>query len=154
MISFLFTGCEQDNFTDQVEIEQNTNKSQIEYITYKNAPQVINTITSLTGKSSLKTYSFGKGIDYKKAFIDLNSILKVQNTKGIINYSFNILMENAPGNEFYNLIVNEGIKGKIKTPYVIKYVVDEDALDVFMANKRDFHYFKGKQHIMSFDSFF
>tara|TARA_R110002050_G_scaffold57866_7_gene130242 strand:- start:30043 stop:31839 length:1797 start_codon:yes stop_codon:yes gene_type:complete len=129
--------------------------SPISYVLGKDVPEVINSITSITGKSTIigKT-SKSKWINYKKTYIDINKILKVKNNESLTNYSFSISVEHSPINEFYNLIVNRDDKGELKSPYVIKYVVDDDALDTFLMNNKDFRYFKGKQYIMPFQEFF
>ncbi|WP_162623300.1 hypothetical protein [Confluentibacter sediminis] len=124
------------------------------YVTESDVPEVIDAITAFTGISSLSKTSSNKGINYKKSYIDIKRILKAKNKESITNYSFSITVEHAPLNEFYNLIVNEDAKGKLRSPYVIKYVVDDDALDAFLMNDKDFRYFKGKQYIMSFNAFF
>ena len=81
--------------------------SPISYVLGKDVPEVINSITSITGKSTIigKT-SKSKWINYKKTYIDINKILKVKNNESLTNYSFSISVEHSPINEFYNLIVN------------------------------------------------
>lgn len=148
------TNCEKENIIDNPIKESTIVGTKIEYISFNDAPKVLNAITALTGESSLKKTIYSKTLSYKKAHIDVEKILKVKNEKNITNYTFNVFIENSPINEFYNLIVNEDSTNKIKKPYVIKYVVDDDALDNFLANKGDFSYFKGKTYILSFNSFF
>jgi hypothetical protein len=153
-ISFLLTNCEDDSFAPSIDTQLIQPSTEIDYVSSKDVPKVINAITSLTGENSFKISNSSKSISYKKSHIDLNSILKVKNSKGVTNYSFNIAVENAPTNEFYNAVVKEFPNGNIKEPYVIKYVVDHDALAAFLANDRNFRYFKGKKHILSFNRFF
>lgn len=153
---FVFgTSCEKDKLIEPVKEQQETHAARsVEYISFEKAPEIIDAITSHTGKSSLKISSHSKIIEYKNAYIDLNSILKVSDNKKITNYSFMIDGEGAPVNEFYNLVVNKHPLEGLKSPYVLKYIVDEDALDNFIANKRNFRYFKGKRVRISFDRFF
>jgi len=154
-ISFLLTNCDSDKIITETNAEQlNQPSTEIDYVNSDAATQAVNAITSLTGESSFKNSNSSKTLNYKKSFIDLNAILKVKNTEGITNYSFNIVVENAPINEFYNVVVRESADGTVKEPYVIKYVVDEDTLAVFLANNRNFRYFKGKKYILSFNHFF
>ena len=126
----------------------------IDYLSNEQIPEVINTITSITGKETLSKSLQMKGVVYNKAYIDFNKVLKVKSEDDIVNYTFNVYLENSPSNEFYNLIVTEDAQGVISKPYIIKYVLDSDAVEVYLANNRDFNYFKGKRHIMSFDDFF
>lgn len=149
------TNCDKETFIDKPIEELTTNKgTQIEHLIASDAPEIINAITNLTGKSALKSTLYSKTLKYKKAKINLDRILKIKNSKNITNYTFNILIQDSPINEFYNLIVNEGSDKKTKEPYVIKYVVDDDALDKFLANNGDFSYFKGRKYTISFKQFF
>ncbi len=154
LVAFTFFRCQKESYNAEEAEQTNGFGTTIDYISEVEVPEVIKTITSFTGSSSVSKTAFGKGISYNKAYIDINSILKVEDKDAIINYSFSITVENAPINEFYNLIVNEDSSGNLKVPYVSKYVVDDDALDVFLDNNKDFRYFKGKQFEMPFDSFF
>jgi len=148
-------GCEKDEFNEPVKESQEIRATRsLEYVSYEKAPKIIDAITSQTGKSSLKTSSHSKWIEYENAFIDLNSILKVSNNERIVNYSFMLEVEGAPANEFYNVVVNQHPKEGVKSPYVLKYIVDEDALDTFIKNKRNFRYFKGRRVRMPFNGFF
>ncbi len=150
------TNCEKEPlFDDNNPIEEsNATSTQVEYITSTDVPQVINAITTLTGKTSLKGWAYSKTLSYKKARIDIDYILKIKNHKKITNYTFNIFVQNAPLNEFYNLVINEDSKKNVKKPYIIKYVVDADALDLFLSNNSSFSYFKGTKYIISFNNFF
>lgn len=101
------TNCEKEKIVnDQIE-ELNSSRTQIEYMTSTDVPQVINAITTLTGKTSLKGRAYSKTLSYKKARIDIGNILKIKNHKKVTNYTFNIFVQNAPLNEFYNLVINE-----------------------------------------------
>jgi len=153
-ISILFTNCQKENFNSEPSSSIIKSDKTIDYVTNLDVPEVINKITTFTGEGSMNKTSKIKGIKYKKAYIDINKILKVKNKEAITNYTLNITVEHAPVNEFYNLVVNKSEEGKLKSPYVIKYVVDDDALDLFLANNGDMQYFKGTQHVMSFNSFF
>lgn len=148
------TNCEKEIIIETPNVESQSVGTRIENISSNEAPQIINAITSLTGNTALKSTLYSKTLKYKKARINLDRILKIKNKKNIANYTFNILIQDSPINEFYNLIVNEDASKKIKEPYVIKYVVDDDALDNFLANNNDFSYFKGKTYILPFNSFF
>jgi hypothetical protein len=151
----VITACEKDKIEKSIEeIQENINTPQIEYISYEKVPKIVDAITNHTGKSSLKSYSKSKIIEFEKAFIDLNSILRVKDVEGFTNYSFMLYVDDAPPTEFYNLIVSESPIGEMKTPYILKYVIDEDALDTFVANKMNFRFFKGVQYRMSFYNFF
>lgn len=146
--------CEKETIINNQIDASNSARTQIDYITAIDAPQVINAITSLTGKTSLKSTFNSKTLNYKKARIDIDNILKIKNHKNITNYTLNIFVQNAPLNEFYNLVINEDANKNVKNPYVIKYVVDDDALDLFLSNNSNFSYFKGKKYIISFNNFF
>jgi hypothetical protein len=153
-ISFLMTNCETEKIVLPNNSQLNQSATEIDYVNSDVATQAVNAIASLTGESSFKNSNSSKTLNYKKSYIDLNAILKVKNAEGITNYSFNIVVENAPINEFYNVVVRESTNGTVKEPYVIKYVVNQDALAVFLANNKNFRYFKGKKYILSFNHFF
>jgi hypothetical protein len=125
----------------------------IEHLTYEEIPEIINKLTSVTGKSSITNRSSARTIEYNKAHIEIGSVLKVKNKEGITNYTFGAVVKDAPINEFYNVIVNENPSGKLKNPYVLKYVVSDDALANFIANDRDFSHFKGKRYKITFNAF-
>ena len=153
-ISLLLWNCEKEVPIEPLNEELNLSGTKIGYITGEDIPEVINVLTSFTGKTSSKKAIYSKTLSYKKARIDIESILKVKDYNSIINYSFNIIIDDAPENEFYNLVINEQPNGELKSPYVTKYVVDNDALGDYLANNKDFRYFKGKNYTMSFNSFF
>ncbi len=153
-IPLLLWNCEKEKLIEFPNEELNVSGTKIGYITGEDIPEVINVLTSYTGKTSSKKAIYSKSLSYKKARIDIESILKVKDYNSIINYSFNIIIDDAPENEFYNLVINEQPNGELKSPYVTKYVVDNDALANYLANNKDFRYFKGKNYTMSFNSFF
>ncbi|MDP2088549.1 MAG: hypothetical protein Q8J84_04025 [Flavobacteriaceae bacterium] len=154
-ILFTLTNCDKDHLTETSNTEDLlATENNIAYVSQKEIPHIIKVITALTGESTFKSTSNLKSIKYKKAQIDVQSVLKVKNKQNFTNFTFNVLVDNAPANEFYNLVVREDSDKKIKKPFIIKYVVDNDALALFEAKKGDFGYFKGKRYIISFESFF
>ena len=154
VLVFLATGCQSEIYIDQRLDDSIKQGTKINYVTDVEVPEIINSITDITGTVSIKSSPYSKSINYKNAKVDLNQILKLKNKDNITNYTFGIAVEGAPLNEFYNLVVNESPSGKVKKPYVVKYVVDDDALDNFVAHNGDFGHFKGIRYIMSFNSFF
>lgn len=154
LLALIPTGCEKESIEEN-NFNSNTlaTENHVSYVNQNQIPNVIHAIYELTGNTSMKTAPNQKTISYNKTKIKTDKILKVKN-KGFVNYTFKVLIENAPSNEFYNLIVTEDDTKKIKKPYILKYVVDNDALSLFKANNQNFNYFKGKQIVISFDSFF
>ena len=150
------TNCDKELVISDEIIEQiiNQTDTEVKFVSFEDAPKAINAIISITGEASSKNGFQSKSVDYKKGFINLNSILKIRNYEGITNYSFQVTVDNAPINEFYNVVVSESKNGKVKDPYITKYVIDEDAVATFLENNRDFRYFKGKKHIIPFKRFF
>ena len=115
-VFILLLNCEKENFAEQSSSELDKQGTQVDYLSFLDLPEIINTITTITGQTSLKsTINGNKSIQYKKASININKILKVKNKDNITNYTFGIEVEDAPINEFYNLIINENSKGKIQT---------------------------------------
>ncbi|AMC11420.1 hypothetical protein Lupro_09160 [Lutibacter profundi] len=153
-ISLLLWNCNKEVSIEPLNGELNVLGTKIGYIIGKDIPEIINVLTAYTGKISSKKAIYSKTLSYKKARIDIESILKVKDYNSIVNYTFNIIIDDAPENEFYNLVINEQPNGELKLPYVTKYVVDNDALANYLANNKDFRYFKGKNYTMSFNSFF
>lgn len=160
LVCFLQFGCEKNNLDTlvdeetQLDIKPNE-EAFFQYVTNKDIPNVINSIKSFTGSPSSSKDFNDKGVIYNdKAYVDFNKGMKVKDTEGITNYTFGIFLKDALPNELYNLIQTEDAQGNLNDPYVIKYVLDDDALDDYLANKRDFSYFKGTIHIMSFSDFF
>ncbi len=154
LLALIPTGCEKESIEEN-NFNSNTlaTENHVSYVNQNQIPNVIHAIYELTGNTSMKTAPNQKAISYNKTKIKTDKILKVKN-KGFVNYTFKVLVENAPSNEFYNLIVTEDDAKKIKKPYILKYVVENDALSLFKANNNNFQYFKGNRYIVPFDNFF
>ena len=154
LVMFLFVllmACEKE---PQIEIAQEE-QPQIDmgYLSIEQLPELEHALSDVLSEKASKFIS-GKTLKYKKARIDVGNILKVKSQKNSINYTMHVFVEGAPENEFYNLITHKTASGKFKKPYILRYVVDEDAMDIFVANNYNFSYFRGVRYTYKFDKFF
>ena len=147
----LLMACEKEPHIDISQEEQA--KIDMDYLSIEQLPQLEQALSDVLSEKASKFIS-GKTLKYKKARIDVGNILKVRSLKNSINYTMHVFVEGAPENEFYNLITHKTPSGKFKKPYVLRYVVDEDAMDAFVANNYNFSYFKGVRYAYKFDNFF
>lgn len=110
-ILFTLTNCDKDHLIETSNSEDLlVTEKLVAYISSNEIPHIVKVITSLTGESTLKKATSFKTINYQKAKIDIQKVLKVKNRLGFTNYTFNVMVENAPPNEFYNLIVYEDLE--------------------------------------------
>ena len=151
LVFILLIACEKE---PQIEISQEEQpRIEVDYLPIEQRPQLEQALTSVMTDNAPKFIS-GKTLKYKKARIDAGNILKVKGQNNSVNYTMHVFVEGAPENEFYNLVTRKTPSGKLKKPYVLRYVVDEDAMDGFVASNYSFSHFNGVRYIYSFDKFF
>ena len=87
--------------------------TEIDYISLDDQPEILAILDQQMVETSDKSVS-AKSVKYKKSYIDLKKIMKVKNSEGIVNYGMNLILEDGKPNEFFNVIINESVKGKKK----------------------------------------
>ncbi len=112
LIAFTFFNCDKDLFEapNTENLDQVT--STFGYVSGEDVPEVLNSITSITGFTPLDRGSLNRGLSNNKAYIDTELILMAMDEDAMTNYSFSITVEQSPMNEFYNLILNKDANGK------------------------------------------
>lgn len=88
------------------------------------------------------------------AIFDQDNVLEVIDTLQNTNYSLRFTYPDTPASEFYNLVIGRTPEGDLTTPFVLKYVCDEDFVDNYIANDFDIHYFKGVIKLHKYTDFF
>ena len=96
----------------------------------------------------------GKTSEIEGAIFDQDNVIEVIDTIQNTNYSLRFTYPDTPAGEFYNLIIGRTPEGELTTPFVLKYVCDEDFVDNYIANDFDIHYFKGVIKLHTYTDFF
>ncbi len=127
-IFFSIFSCETEDFeTDQelakypkIENPQNYNDYVLD-VKAEDIPEIVQSIEDAMVVGNLVS----KNVSYKKAIIDMNTILKVKakNTDKT-NFTFPVYIINQTEGVFFNLIVSKDAKGKVSKPYIRHYLVN------------------------------
>lgn len=124
------------------------------YVSGNEIPEIVRELVLRTNSSGGKGGNLNGKISYNNANIYLDSIMTVVNEGENTNYTFNLLLDGIPENQFYNLVVGKTSDGALTEPYVIGYEMDPDDLDAFLENDGDFRNFRANYRYYTFDSFF
>jgi len=149
-IPLLLITCEKDNIlldSNQTEVV-GKNLYQVNTVKLSQIPEVRD---FLIGKTHTDIFS---RTTINGAIFDDDNILEVIDTLSNANYTFRFTYPDTPLGEFYNLIVGKTPEGENKTPYVLKYICDDEFLDMYIENNFDFQYFRGTASLHKYTDFF
>lgn len=156
----LFVNCEDREIMDvpvdaqEIEIPIEDAGPRATYVSGNEIPEIVRALALRTNSSGGKGGDLNAKISYNNANIYLDSIMTVVNEGENTNYTFNLLLDGIPENQFYNLVVGKTPDGALTEPYVIGYEMDPDDLDAFLGSDGDFRNFRANYRYYTFDSFF
>ncbi|WP_424001256.1 hypothetical protein [Maribacter sp. IgM3_T14_3] len=141
-----------DDPTEVIETAVEDDGSTIRNIPGSMAPDVMENLGTLTGLGQ-KGISSGK-MNYNNTRIQTDTIAEVMTIAGGVNYTFDILVKDAPANHLYNLVVHRTPEGQLEEPYVIAHIIDPGTIDDLLRSDGDLRYFKSAYTYHTFESFF
>lgn len=150
-ISLLLWNCSNEDSPINF-IEQNNNYRQVNFLSEKELPTSV--LSFLDKKVSQFKNKISKRSEANTITIELDEIMQVIDTIGNVNYTFRINLNDDDPTTFYNLTVNENTQGEENISYVVKYNIDQSALQQWQDNNHDFAYFTGTVYRYNVDDFF
>ena len=97
---------------------------------------------------------FNKTGELNQAIFDVDNILEVIDTLNNVNYTFQFTLPKTSLGTFYNLVIGKTPKGKLVTPFVLKYKCDAAYLEQYIESGFNFRFFKGTIALHKYTDFF
>ena len=148
-ISLLLWNCRKQEFHEGVAFENFSSAYKQRTISLSELADVKKYIDEINPSNEV-----GKTSEIEGAIFDQDNVIEVIDTIQNTNYSLRFTYPDTPSGEFYNLIIGRTPEGELTTPFVLKYVCDEDFVDNYIANDFDIHYFKGVIKLHTYTDFF
>lgn len=148
-ISLLLWNCRKQEFHEGVVFENFSSAYKQRTISLSELADVKKYIDEINSSNEV-----GKTSEIEGAIFDQDNVIEVIDTIQNTNYSLRFTYPDTPAGEFYNLIIGRTPEGELTTPFVLKYVCDEDFVDNYIANDFDIHYFKGVIKLHTYTDFF
>ena len=148
-ISLLLWNCRKEEFHNDIVLENFSSAYKQRTISLSELADVKKYIDQINPSNEL-----GKTSEIEGAIFDQDNVLEVIDTLQNTNYSLRFTYPDTPASEFYNLIIGRTPEGDLTTPFVLKYVCDEDFVDNYIANDFDIQYFKGMIKLHKYTDFF
>ena len=148
-ISLLLWNCRKEEFHNDIVLENFSSAYKQRTISLSELADVKKYIDQINPSNEL-----GKTSEIEGAIFDQDNVLEVIDTLQNTNYSLRFTYPDTPASEFYNLIIGRTPEGDLTTPFVLKYVCDEDFVDNYIANDFDIQYFKGVIKLHKYTDFF
>lgn len=137
-ISLFLFNCERQDFLEPETIEVSKNLYTSKMVTLKELPKV-----KTFFDKEIKPNFYAKTDTERIVFFNEQNVLAIIDTLQNANYSVRFTFSDTPVGEFYNLVIGTTTEGTLKTPFILKFVCDEDQQDVFVANDYNMNLFKG-----------
>lgn len=160
VLLFSVINCTKDSFED-IQNFQNTDELltakssfQVEYLTTRQVPVFVREVLPSQKGSNAVASANSFNDAASGAVFDEQTIMKVTDTLGNVNYTIRFVFPDTPEHVFYNLIVGKDPQGIMKTPYILRYVSNTETFDNFKASGYKFNHFKGKISVHKYSDFF
>ena len=147
-ISFLLLNCQRD----QLGLTEQSLKKKA-YKTRSISSAEIPNILALINNKTKSAFTKNKSATTNYGSLDLDAIMEVVDTIGATNYSFRITNIEDDGFSLYNLVVHTDEYGNVKTPYIIKYTMEESFANAYYNGTKLFDEFTGVISRYSIDAF-
>lgn len=148
-ISLLLWNCEKEEFGENIVLEETASNYHSRIITLDDIYDVKKHLDDLMPQSGINKTSEVEG-----AIFDEDHVLEVIDTLQNTNYSLRFTYPDTPPGEFYNLVIGRTPEGVLKTPFVLKYICDDNFLEDYIAHDFNMYYFKGMVKMHVYTDFF
>ena len=148
-ISFSLWNCEKEPQLEASIIEATESPFSHKIISLEEAPE-LKEFFNYKIKSKIQAKSTFESI----VFFNKERVLAVIDTLQNTNYSLQFVFEDTPNGEFYNLVIGKNPQGDLKTPFILKYVCNENQKSVFIENNFDMNFFIGNISLHRFTDYF
>ena len=146
---FLLLNCEKIDIGPEVDLEVRKSPFTQKFVKLTEIPDVKNYLDKKTNNTL-----FSRTATSNPAIFDVENILEAIDTLNNTNYSFKFRLPNQKVGQFYNLVLEKTPEGTFKTPFVLKYVCNEMALDDFIASNFKMSHFKGTVALHRYTDYF
>ena len=148
-ISLLLWNCEKEEFRGHIVLEETASNYHSRIIALDDIYDVKKHLDDLMPQSGINKTSEVEG-----AIFDQDYVLEIIDTLQNTNYSLRFTYPDTPLGEFYNLVIGRTPEGVLKTPFVLKYICDDNFLEDYIAHDFNMYYFKGMVKRYVYTDFF